>query len=104
MDSNNALFALPRRPSDMFAYDTPIDNPQLLHNLAGELLAFVRTAANQATPVHDVERGIWQRILQIGRATLGHFFALQGTGDLGDTLTLPEGLTCQRLDEPHPRR
>ena len=88
----------------MFAYDTTIDNPPLLHDLAGELLAYVRTAATQATAVHDVERGLCQRLLQVGRTTRGHFFALQGSGDLGDTLTLPDGQTCQRLPELHTRR
>lgn len=88
----------------MFAHDTPNDNPPLLHDLAAALFAYVQTAATQGTPVHDVERGIWQRILQMGRTTLGHFFALQGTGDLGDTLTLPDGQTCQRLPQPHSRR
>jgi hypothetical protein len=76
----------------------------LLHDLAGELLAYVRTAAAQGTAVHDVERGIWQRVLQMGRTTLGHFFALQGTGDLGDTDTLPNGQACKRLPQLHTRR
>jgi hypothetical protein len=69
----------------MFAHDAALDNPQALHDLAGELLAYARTAATHGTAVHDVERGIWQRLLQLGRTTLGHFFALQGSGDLGDT-------------------
>jgi len=88
----------------MFAHDPAIDNPQLLHDLAGELLAYVRTAATQGTAVHDVERGLWQRLLQLGRTTLGHFFALQGTGDLGDTVTLPDGQTWERLPELHTGR
>ncbi len=85
----------------MFAQDAALDNPQLLHDLAGELLAFVRSAASQGTAVHEVERGIWQRILQMGRSSLGHFFALQGSGDLGDTVTLPDGQTWERLPELH---
>jgi hypothetical protein len=88
----------------MFAHDAAADNPLLLHDLASELLAYVRTAATQGTPVHDVERGLWQRLLQLGRTTLGQFFALQGSGDLGDTVTLPDGQTCERLPEPHTRR
>jgi hypothetical protein len=88
----------------MFAHGAAIDNPQFLHDLAGELLTYVRTAAAQGTAVHDVERGIWQRVLQMGRTTLGHFFALQGTGDLGDTVTLPDGQTCERLPQLHSRR
>jgi hypothetical protein len=88
----------------MFAHDATLDNPPSLHDLASELLAYVRTAATQGTAVHDVERGLWQRLLQLGRTTLGHFFALQGTGDVGDTITLPDGQTCQRLPELHTRR
>jgi hypothetical protein len=88
----------------MFAHDAAIDNPQLLHDLAGELLAYVRTAAAQGTAVHDVERGIWQRVLQVGRTTLGHFFALQGSGDLGDTVPGPAGQTWERLPQLHSRR
>ena len=88
----------------MFAHDTALDNPQLLHDLTSELLTYARTAATQGTAVHDVERGLWQRLLQLGRTTLGHFFALQGTGDLGDTVTLPEGQTCERLPQLHTRR
>ena len=85
----------------MFAHDAAIDNPPLLQDLAGELLTYVRTAATQGTAVHDVERGLWQRLLQLGRTTLGHFFALQGTGDLGDTVTRPDGPTWERLPELH---
>jgi hypothetical protein len=88
----------------MFAQDTPIDNPQLLHDLTSELLTYVRTAATQGTAVHDVERGIWRRLLHLGRTTLGQFFTLQGTGDLGDSVTLPDGQTCERLPQPHYRR
>jgi hypothetical protein len=88
----------------MFAHDAAPDNPQLLHDLAGELLTYVRTAATEGTPVHHVERGLWQRLLQLGRTTLGHFFALQGSGDLGEAVTLPEGHTWERLPELHTRR
>src|SRR5947209_16741389 len=88
----------------MFAHDAALDNPHLLHDLTGALLAYVRTAATQGTPVHDVERGIWQRLLQLGRSALGHFFALQGSGDLGDTLVLPDGQVQERLPQLHTRR
>jgi hypothetical protein len=88
----------------MFAQDTANDNPQVLHDLAGALLAYVRTAASDGTAVHEVERGLWQRLLQLGRTTLGHFFALQGSGDQGATVTLPDGQTHQRLPELHRRR
>jgi hypothetical protein len=88
----------------MFAHDTNLDNPQWLHDLAGELLTYVRTAATQGTPVHDVERGLWQRLLQLGHTALRQFFALQGSGDVGATVTLPDGQVWERLPHPHPRR
>jgi hypothetical protein len=88
----------------MFAHDPALDNPQLLHDLTSELLVYARTAATQGTAVHDVERGLWQRLLQLGRTALGHFFALQGTGDQGDTVTLPDGQDRERLPELHTRR
>src|SRR5512142_3244292 len=104
MERDNPLFALPGRPRAMFAHQSALDNPPLPHPLAGEVPNYVRTATIQGTPGHDAERGIWQRPLHVGRTTLGHFFALQGTGDLGDTVTLPDGQTCQRLPQPHTRR
>src|SRR6516225_1610117 len=88
----------------MFAHETPIDNPQVLQDLAGELLTFVRTAATQGTAVHDVERELWQRLLRLGHTTLRQFFAWQGSGDVGDTVTLPDGQVWERLPELHPRR
>ena len=87
----------------MFAPAGPADNP-LLRELAAELQAYVREAAAQGAPAHEAERAIWQRLLALGRAALGLFFTLQGTGDLGDTVPLPDGQTCQRLPELHDRR
>src|SRR5271157_5066254 len=104
MERHNPMFAPPRRPWAMFATDAALDNPPALHDLAGALLAYVRTAATQGTAVHDVERGLWQRLLHLGRTTLGHFFDLQGSGDLGETVILPDGQVCERLPELHPCR
>src|SRR5262249_40889922 len=104
MDRPNARFALPRRPWAMFANAAALDNPPALPDLAAEMLAFVRTAAAQGTAIHEVERGLWQRLLHLGRTTLGHFFDLQGSGDLGPTVTLPDGKVCERLPQLHPCR
>lgn len=87
----------------MIAHQTGTDKilPLLPH--LQNLLAFVQKAAEDGTPVHDVELGIWNLILVIGREALGHFFDLQGDGDLGPSLTLPDGHTVRRLPERHPR-
>ena len=87
----------------MIPQEHPAHNPQQIRDLADQLHAFVGRAAAQGMPAHEAERGIWQQILALGRAALGQFFALQGQGDLGPTLNLPDGQTVHRLDDPHPR-
>jgi hypothetical protein len=97
------LFALPRRPRAMFAHQPPADNPSL-QDLADQLQAYVRDAVAQGVPLHEAERAIWQRLLALGHAALSQLFALLGTGDLGEAVTLPDGRTCDRLPELHARR
>lgn len=75
-----------------------------LAELFGGLDAFVRQAAVEGEAIHEVERGIWQRLLQLGRVSLTEFLRLQGSGDMGETITLPTGQVCQRLEELHERR
>jgi hypothetical protein len=69
-----------------------------------EMRAFVTQQASKGTPVHEVEIGLWRQLLTLGNKLFGEFLALQGTGDVGETVTLPTGQTCQRLEKPHPRR
>jgi hypothetical protein len=63
----------------------------------------VRSAAGAGTPVHEVERGLWRRLLQLGYQLQGQFFALVGDGDQGETVTLAEGQVVRRLPEHHRR-
>jgi hypothetical protein len=88
----------------MIAHEPQALNPQQLGELAQQLRTYVEAAAAQGAPAHEVEQQLWTRVLALGRQALGHFFALQGTGDLGATLTLPDGQACQRLAELHTRR
>ena len=92
----------------MVARTEPADKRELDHlgELRGQaeaLRAFVEQAANEGQPAHEVESGIWQRILSMGREALGAFFARQGTGDLGERVTLDDGREAQRLDHGHAR-
>ena len=68
-----------------------------------ELQTFVRSAAGAGTPVHEVERGLWRRLLQLGYQLQSQFFSLVGDGDQGDTVTLAEGRVVRRLPERHSR-
>jgi hypothetical protein len=69
-----------------------------------DLQAFVHQAATDGQAAHEVERGLWDRLLRVGHECLGLFFRLQGSGDLGETVTLPTGQVCHRLEELHERR
>ena len=69
-----------------------------------DTLAFLQEAFEQRTALHDVERGVWKRLLEMGRLCLRHLLELHGSADLGPTITLPSGEVCQRLDALHGRR
>ena len=69
-----------------------------------EMQEFVRLAATEGRPIHEVERGLWRRVRQIGHECLAQFLRLQGDGDMGDTVTLPTGEELHRLENLHERR
>jgi Uncharacterised protein family (UPF0236) len=71
---------------------------------AAEILEFVRLAATDGQAIHEVERGLWQRLRQMGHECLAQFLHLQGNGDMGETVTLPTGEPCHRLQDMHERR
>jgi hypothetical protein len=87
----------------MMAHQAEADKAQSLYPCVDDLLDFVRQAAQQGRPAHEVERELWTRVLALGRQALGLFFSLQGSGDLGDSLQLPDGRVVQRLEQTHPR-
>lgn len=70
--------------------------------LAG-LIAFVQGATPQGLRLDQVERGLFDRLLQLGHSLLSAHVAAQGDGDVGDTATTPDGQTCRRLPQPHER-
>lgn len=79
------------------------DNIKELGAMADDLGAFVRQAAVEGTAAHVVERGVWQRVLAMGRQATGLFLRMQGDGDVGETVEMPGGQELQRLPEPHRR-
>lgn len=68
-----------------------------------DLEALVNTSFHEGRAIHDVERGIWTQLLQLGRHYLEKFIALHGSGDVGETVTLDDQ-EWQRLDDWHSRR
>jgi len=84
------------------SFDAVGNHDSLTHAL-DQLQAFVHLAVQQGTAVHEVELGVWTQLLAMGRQLLSGFFAQSGTGDLGPTLTLPNGDSVRRLEPVHAR-
>jgi hypothetical protein len=72
--------------------------------LLEDMKSRVFQAARDGEAVHVVEKWIWEQLLRMGKQALKQFFALQGTGDVGESVTLPDGRSCPRLENLHPRR
>ncbi len=68
-----------------------------------QIASFVRQAGRDGLPIHEVERGLWERLLGLGHTMLEEHVTSQGTGDLGPTLE-HEGRTLRRLEQMHTRR
>lgn len=87
----------------MITKERGADKPECVDEMAG-LRAFVRKAARNGTPAHEVERDLFRRLLSLGHELLGEFLAQQGTGDVGEQWTLPDGESLQRQPDLHDRR
>jgi hypothetical protein len=68
-----------------------------------DLKASVERAAREGVTAHEVEAGIWHRVLQLGHQALGLLFTLVGPGDVGEGVILPDGRQVRRLEAPHAR-
>jgi hypothetical protein len=77
---------------------------ETLQQQFAQLQECIRRSAQEGRPIHEVEEQLWSRLLHMGHEALAQFLRLQGNGDMGETVTLPNGEVCQRLEELHPRR
>jgi hypothetical protein len=75
-----------------------------LESVLADLQNCVRTAAEKGWAMHEIERELWRRLLQLGRAAVSQVLTLVGTGDVGETLALSNGQEYRRLPETHTRR
>lgn len=76
---------------------------QALLDEFGEIQGFVQTMFQQGRPAHDVEKGLWERILKLGRSLFRAWLELHGDGDAGDRLVLKDGREVRRLEGLHRR-
>lgn len=87
----------------MIAHHTELANAPALHSLADQLLDAIRHAIQRGRPAHEVERDIWNQLLDLGRQAFAWFLQLHGSGDVGPQVALPDGASAQRLEQTHTR-
>jgi len=79
----------------------------MLPNSTSELPAFlqqlVQTALRDHHTFHRFETALWKQLLQAGHDAVAEFLRQQGSGDLGPEVSLSDGGTARRLEQPHPR-
>jgi hypothetical protein len=79
-----------------------IKSQALLDEFA-EILEFVQAAFQQGGTAHEVETGLWRRMLQLGRSIYVAWLELFGDGDAGERIVLDDGREVRRLDALHRR-
>jgi hypothetical protein len=79
-----------------------IKSQALLDDFA-QTLGFVQTTFQQGGTAHEVEKGLWERMLKRGHSIFGAWLALFGDGDAGDRLVVEDGREVRRLEALHRR-
>jgi hypothetical protein len=77
---------------------------ELTQYLVPQVIDLLTASLADGRPLHQVEGGLWDLVLQVGRRALDAFLARHGTGDQGATVTLPDGREVHRLEDLHARR
>ena len=94
--------SLPTLEANINNVEMIFDEKRLSHQL-NNLIQFVKHSASENIAIHEVERGLWSQLLELGHQTLGLFLQLSGNGDEGDQIVLSDGHPVNRLKAPHPR-
>lgn len=82
----------------MFAQESPEGNGQHLVVQVEKMYEYLVQAAKQGVEAHEVEQELWRQVRALGRNLVKLFLELQGTGDLGETVELPDGQVLRRLE------
>ena len=92
----------PTRYIPMMSRTNASDQNLALQDQLEQLEHYVKQSAATGEAIHQVETGIWHRVLELGHQALGLYLSLQGDGDMGETLELENGEIVYRL--PNVRR
>lgn len=87
----------------MVAQESRLGKLESLDEPFTELKAFVIEAARVGRAEHVVAEKLFRGLLALGKVLMGEFFSRQGTGDLGETLTLPDARQVRRLPQTQGR-
>jgi hypothetical protein len=83
---------------------TPSLKSASLHQQLDDLVALLDNALRHHDPLHSMERTIWTQLLRLGHQLVAAILDQCGSGDLGESLTLPDGRQVYRLETLHRRR
>ncbi len=75
-----------------------------VHSQLDALQHWVCQSAKDGTSAHRFERGLFDRLLALGKTLFQAFLKLVGPGDFGPSATLDDGRVVQHLEEQHSRR
>jgi hypothetical protein len=75
-----------------------------VHAQIDALLQWVCQAAQKGSSAHEVERGLFDKVLALGTTLFQAFLNLVGPGDFGPTVPLDNGRLVHRSEEQHQRR
>ena len=80
---------------------SPAQNkPTSLEDVTHEFKALIQHATQNRLPLHEVEPLFLKAALKMGCVATEQYLAMQGNGDLGETITSPAGHTLVRSPEP----
>jgi hypothetical protein len=65
---------------------------------------WVYQSSQDGSPAHEVERGLFEKLLKLGATLFQAFLKLVGPGDVGADLTLDNGRLVHRSEKEHHRR
>jgi len=85
------------------ASSSDLGKSDILAKLADELAGFVDRSVQGGKSFDEVERGVFQKVLAIGRSAVNLFLKEQGDGDLGENVITEEGVTLHRSETVMPR-
>jgi hypothetical protein len=75
-----------------------------VHARLESLAQWITQSALDGGSAHDVERGLFEQLLELGRMLFQAFLKLVGPGDFGETVILDDGREVRRSPELHARR